>query len=248
MDSLVTIGDSKECPGICVHKYATIICYEVLEDIPCPSDSMRCCLEHPPGRTNSYNLDKRSFKNNFNIFFKDNSTKTDSQVISTTTTTSTTTTKRPTTTITTTEKITTTLKPYKEKESFKEGPCSPPHPSVCVSNKIVEYCEAYLTRPGLCKTGSKCCVSRSDYQDDPPDDLYVPVRALNTTPVTHKTTIKKSETTETVNIRQFSHLFTLYKLFFPAHHNNNNNNPKTSTKSKPKTAIKRTTTSITKSK
>lgn len=143
----------------------------------------------------------RSFKPNF-CTFTDNSTKTDSQQVATTTTT-TTTTERPTTT--TTEKITTTLKPYKEKESFKEGPCSPPHPSVCVSNKIVEYCEAYLTRPGLCKTGSKCCVSRSDYQDDPPDDLYVPVRALNTTPATHKTTVKKSETTEAVNITFFSH-------------------------------------------
>lgn len=147
----------------------------------------------------------RSAKINFVISFKDNSTKTDSQEVATTTTTTSTTTQRPTTT---TEKITTTLKPYKEKESFKEGPCSPPHPSVCVSNKIVEYCEAYLTRPGLCKTGSKCCVSRSDYQDDPPDDLYVPVRSSNTTPATHKTTVKKTETTETVSntfFKFFSH-------------------------------------------
>lgn len=45
LDSLTTTADSKDCPGICVHSLATIICYEVLEDIQCPSANMKCCVE-----------------------------------------------------------------------------------------------------------------------------------------------------------------------------------------------------------
>lgn len=79
----------------------------------------------------------------------------------TTTTTTTTTTKRPTT----------KLKPSKEKENLnKDNSC----PGVCVADRIAEYCEAYHTSPGLCKVGSKCCVSRDIYPDSLPADLYVP--------------------------------------------------------------------------
>lgn len=45
LDSLTTTADAKDCPGICVHSLATIICYEVLEEIQCPSANMKCCVE-----------------------------------------------------------------------------------------------------------------------------------------------------------------------------------------------------------
>lgn len=86
LDTITSTADSKDCPGMCVHTLATLICYEVLEDVPCPSPSMKCCIEHAPAKNTSY--------------------------ISTTTTTSTTTTattsKRPATTATARPKISST--------------------------------------------------------------------------------------------------------------------------------------------
>lgn len=48
LDTITTTADSKDCPGVCVHTLATLICYEVLENVKCPSPSMRCCVEPPP--------------------------------------------------------------------------------------------------------------------------------------------------------------------------------------------------------
>lgn len=45
LDSLTSTAESKDCPGVCVHTLATIICYEVLEDIPCPQENQKCCVE-----------------------------------------------------------------------------------------------------------------------------------------------------------------------------------------------------------
>lgn len=45
LDTITSTEDSKDCPGVCVHALATLICYEVLEDIKCPSASMKCCVE-----------------------------------------------------------------------------------------------------------------------------------------------------------------------------------------------------------
>jgi hypothetical protein len=51
LDTITSTADSKDCPGVCVHTLATLICYEVLEDVVCPSPSMRCCVEPPPSNT-----------------------------------------------------------------------------------------------------------------------------------------------------------------------------------------------------
>lgn len=45
LDSITTTEDSKDCPGVCVHALATLICYEVLDEVPCPSSGMKCCVE-----------------------------------------------------------------------------------------------------------------------------------------------------------------------------------------------------------
>lgn len=45
LDSITSTAEAKDCPGVCVHSLATIICYEVLEDIQCPSSNMKCCVE-----------------------------------------------------------------------------------------------------------------------------------------------------------------------------------------------------------
>lgn len=44
-----------------------------------------------------------------------------------------------------------------------------------MADRIAEYCEAYLITGGLCKSGSKCCVSRDIYPADKiPADLRIP--------------------------------------------------------------------------
>lgn len=54
MDTITSTADSKDCPGVCVHALATLICYDVLEDVTCPSASMKCCVEPPsPNATNA---------------------------------------------------------------------------------------------------------------------------------------------------------------------------------------------------
>nr|CAD7194728.1 unnamed protein product [Timema douglasi] len=53
LDTITSTAESRDCPGVCVHTLATLICYEVLEDVVCPSPSMRCCVEPPPPSTNT---------------------------------------------------------------------------------------------------------------------------------------------------------------------------------------------------
>lgn len=145
LDTLTSTADSKDCPGVCMHALATVICYDVLEDVQCPSPSMKCCIEGPS--------DKESEKRPA-------------------------TTRRPSTTTarTTTSTTTTTEKPDEKEEdddsssNGKDKAC----PGVCVADRIAEYCEAYLTSSGLCKAGSKCCVSQDIYPDKPPADFHIP--------------------------------------------------------------------------
>ncbi|KPI97650.1 Chymotrypsinogen 2 [Papilio xuthus] len=83
------------------------------------------------------------------------------------------TTRRPfTTRYTTTESEedeTTTLTPDRHKDSGNIA-C----PDVCVVVQLAQYCQAYLSSPGLCASGRVCCVARDFYGDSPPDDLVVP--------------------------------------------------------------------------
>lgn len=130
-----------------MHALATVICYDVLEDIKCPSPSMKCCIEGPVDKESSENKRPASTK------------------------------RPPTTTMraTTTSTTTTTEKPEDKDDeetagSGKDKAC----PGVCVADRIAEYCEAYLTTSGLCKSGSKCCVSQDIYPDKPPADFHIP--------------------------------------------------------------------------
>lgn len=55
-----------------------------------------------------------------------------------------------------------------------------------MTDKIAEYCEAYLITPGLCKPQSKCCVSRDIYPDKVPADLRVPITHAQSNASTQK--------------------------------------------------------------
>ncbi|CRK92492.1 CLUMA_CG006034, isoform A [Clunio marinus] len=155
LDTITSTENSKDCPGVCVHALATLICYEVLEDIKCPTPSMKCCVESSSAATN----------------------------LSTST-------HRPVTT--TTERTTTehvkhsTSSKYSEK---KDNEC----PGVCVADRIADYCEAYLKTPNLCKVGTKCCVAKDSYMDNP--DLRVLIGSHNSS----KAPMKPQKTSEKVH-------------------------------------------------
>lgn len=68
--------------------------------------------------------------------------------------------------------------------SHLDGSC----PGVCVADRIAEYCEAYLITGGLCKSGSKCCVSRDIYPDKLPIDLRIPNAQAHMNKTTSKPT------------------------------------------------------------
>lgn len=78
MDSITSTANSADCPGVCVHAFATLICYEVLEHVQCPA-SMRCCIEAPINSTGTSE----------NIANDDDSTSTVVTTVKTTITTST---------------------------------------------------------------------------------------------------------------------------------------------------------------
>lgn len=84
---------------MCVHAFATLICYEVLEDVECPT-SMRCCIEAPINGTGTSESAAPPHG--------DDSTSTIITTVKTTTTTSTTTPS--TTTALTTVSSTTSVK------------------------------------------------------------------------------------------------------------------------------------------
>lgn len=66
---------------------------------------------------------------------------------------------------------------------------------ICVNDKIAEYCEAYLTTEGLCRQGSKCCVTRDQYPDKLPADLRIPTGASRNQSIPMKPTKPFTSTT-----------------------------------------------------
>lgn len=108
MDTLTSTYNSKECPGVCVHTFATIICYDVLDDIPCPAPNMKCCIENNPDNTT------------ISATGSGGSSQASATKVVTTTT------ERPTTTTTTTERPTTKepkihSKPSKDKKDGRKA-------------------------------------------------------------------------------------------------------------------------------
>ncbi|XP_045779573.1 protein masquerade [Maniola jurtina] len=49
LDTLDTQVDAKNCPGVCMHALASLICSNVLDEVECPNPSMKCCVDEPLG-------------------------------------------------------------------------------------------------------------------------------------------------------------------------------------------------------
>ncbi|XP_063928844.1 protein masquerade isoform X2 [Zophobas morio] len=163
LDTITSTADAKDCPGKCVHAIATIICYDVLEDVVCPSSSMKCCVEPPaPNSTEKVPL---------------NTSMPNQTIIVTTTTEKTTTSSTTISTTTNTSNQATSDDKIKRKNSnvTKEEPASVNAcPGVCVAERIADYCEAILPTEDLCKPNLKCCMSSDAFGDKIPPNLIIP--------------------------------------------------------------------------
>ncbi|CAK9814686.1 Protein masquerade [Anthophora quadrimaculata] len=162
LDSITSTANSADCPGVCVHAFATLICYEVLENVQCPT-SMRCCIETPINGTGTSE----------NAVSDDTSISTAVTTVKTATTTTSTTIPSTTTALTT---VTSTASSKTTSESQKETTnktstktCT----GICMAERIADYCDAVLIIDTLCKPGYKCCVSRDAFGDSPPPELLV---------------------------------------------------------------------------
>ncbi|XP_011631223.1 protein masquerade [Pogonomyrmex barbatus] len=163
LNSLTSTAKIADCPGVCVHALATLMCDDVLEDVQCPATSMRCCLQDPINSTGS---------SSENAIDDEEPTSTMSTTVKTTTI-STTTPATTTTMLSTSTSFTsakTTPESYNEtSEKLSMKTCS----GICMAERIADYCDAVLIIDTLCKPGYKCCVSRDAFGDSPPPELLV---------------------------------------------------------------------------
>ncbi|XP_008559655.1 protein masquerade [Microplitis demolitor] len=172
LDSLADTASSANCPGVCVHALATLICDDVLEDVQCPTSSMRCCVNGPVNSTDSSVSE--------NDIEGISMTTTTAKEVPTTSTTTTTTTTLPTTMTTTTPATTTsvttiastpltTSSDHKNVSDKSASKCT----GICIEARIADYCEAIVNIDTLCKPGHRCCVSRDSFGNNPPPEFYI---------------------------------------------------------------------------
>ncbi|XP_014240952.1 serine proteinase stubble [Cimex lectularius] len=146
LDTITTTAESKNCPGVCVHTLATLICYEVMEDVPCPSPSMRCCIETPPANTTVSTVATATSPSKHHTTMQHTTTPP---------------TKKP-------QIITGKPKPEVAASTMTKQDPGKNCPGVCVAERIADYCEAVLshnknTTGPLCKEGLRCCVTRDAF-------------------------------------------------------------------------------------
>ncbi|XP_060843045.1 protein masquerade [Rhopalosiphum padi] len=136
LDTITSTADSKDCPGVCVHTLATLICYEVLENVKCPSPTMRCCVEPPP--------------------LPANGTAAAVNKVDQTTQTA----------VSSTRPQTVSSSSQQQRPAVNSSSADNPGivcPGVCVAERIADYCEAVLNVTEMCKTGLRCCVSKDAF-------------------------------------------------------------------------------------
>ncbi|KAG5880629.1 hypothetical protein JTB14_022570 [Gonioctena quinquepunctata] len=183
LDTITSTADSKDCPGVCVHALATIICFDVLEDVTCPSPSMKCCVEPPAPNTTNVDSSEDETKQ-----------ETTTPRVTTIPTTITTTTITPTTT---SNQIAAEKASNGSQIQEQVYACnSSQYKGVCVAEKIADYCEAILNTDNLCKSGLKCCVSSVTFDGKLPPNLIYPNKTKsNYTKIETRTTPKPVTTT-----------------------------------------------------
>lgn len=111
LDSIANTANSADCPGVCVHALATLICDDVLEDVQCPTPSMRCCVNGPINGTEETSSSENDIEDVTSL------SPVKEMTLSTTTTTTSTTTPQ-STTVSVASTTTTTSSPPPPKSSL----------------------------------------------------------------------------------------------------------------------------------
>ncbi|XP_011266969.1 protein masquerade [Camponotus floridanus] len=163
LTSLTSTAKIADCPGVCVHALATLMCDDVLEDVQCPTTSMRCCLQDVINGTGS----SENIIDDEGSISAEPITTIKNTITSTTTPTTTTAITGTSTSATSIKTMLENHNETSEKSSMKT--CS----GICMSERIADYCDAVLIIETLCKPGYKCCVSRDAFGDFPPPELLV---------------------------------------------------------------------------
>lgn len=190
LDTITSTADAKDCPGVCVHAIATLICYDVLDDVPCPSPSMKCCVDVPPSNsTIKYQeISTTTTAMTTAIFYNTHSQlTTESTTIPSTSATINHT--EPSTEITSPKEVTTSAT-TKGNHVAGTKECR----GVCVADRISDYCDAILDTPHLCKPGHRCCVSSDAFGDKVPSNLIIPSKSKNNFTKTEVQTTTKPST------------------------------------------------------
>ncbi|XP_063622372.1 protein masquerade [Cydia splendana] len=202
LDTLDTQVDAKNCPGVCMHAIASLICSNVLDEVECPNPSMKCCVDEPlvlrrrAARSvphvyglldDPWSLDTLD-KNCPGVCMHAIASLICSNVLDEVEC------PNPSMkccvdeplgndTLSTTRRPFTTR--YTTTDDDEEEPTTPAPdrykdsgniacPGTCVENRLTQYCEAYLTSRDLCVSGRLCCVAKDGYGDRRPSDLVVP--------------------------------------------------------------------------
>ncbi|XP_030756473.1 protein masquerade [Sitophilus oryzae] len=207
-DTITSTAESKDCPGFCVHALATLICDDVLEDVQCPSSSMKCCVERPtqPNTTET---------SESNDTVKQETTTIATTSSSTTSGTTTSTTPYTTTTSSTTtanNKIASNSQSNSTVNEENKSPCTEKK-GVCVEERVADYCEAILNITNLCKPNLKCCISSESYGENQSTDIIFPNKTkINYTKIETRTTPKTTTTTSTTTTPATTTPYSLVKV------------------------------------
>merc|ERR1719270_854116 len=185
LGSITKTADVSECPGKCLHALASLLCEEVREDITCPAQSMRCCVDRGNKPRPPNDLETSASSNN-----PETSTKRVQRPSHQRTTASTTTTTKAPETSRRTPVATDKQDKFGDYEYVDSSDSDGSNiltsdsakkcPGVCVAERLSGFCEAILDVPGICSSNMKCCVSKQIFEgENIPAGLVIPSRNTN---------------------------------------------------------------------
>jgi len=196
LGSVTKTASVDACPGKCIHALASLMCDTVLEEVQCPTDNMRCCVEKSGSGssrpTSSSSSSSSSSLGGLDLEMPprptekpargddDDEEETEKEEEVTekphkrkknrrknrTTTTPATTTTSTTTTDPTTRSTDEEDDEDSESDSSSSGSGPKSCPGVCVADRISCFCEAILDISSLCGKNLRCCVAKKIFSEE----------------------------------------------------------------------------------
>ncbi|CAB4065789.1 Serine protease hepsin,Protein masquerade [Lepeophtheirus salmonis] len=137
LGSITQTADTSDCPGKCIHALASLVCDQVLEEVKCPNQSLRCCVESdfpprrkkrppppPPLPVKQQSSNQEDSSDYIDYDYPSNDGDRD------------------------------------DTTAESNGSGTPSCPGVCVAQRLANFCEAILDVNQLCKSDLRCCVAK----------------------------------------------------------------------------------------